>query len=187
MTIPHLPAAHAIGIPFFPSPTARKHGMKHGMTNPVRPRMILESRPPSNPTAHNVRSRPNQTSGLWVRVLYRGDSSGWVLTANKRGASLTPAEAGPAAAAKEFQAQEAAAAAAAAGAAASGAGDEDRPLTGAKAGSAAVSDDSGSGREVARARSAAAAAAAAAAPPVAAGSSGKGNAASVGQFLTSAG
>ncbi|CAM9795118.1 unnamed protein product, partial [Ectocarpus sp. 4 AP-2014] len=134
-----------------------------------------------------------QTSGLWVRVMYRGNSSGWVLTANKRGASLTPAEAGPAAAAKEFQAQEAAAAAAAAaataaaGAAANGAGDEDRPLTGAKAGSTAASDDSGSGAEVARARLAAAAAAAAAAPPVVAGSSGKGNAASVGQFLTSAG
>ncbi|CAB1120609.1 unnamed protein product [Ectocarpus sp. CCAP 1310/34] len=128
-----------------------------------------------------------QTSGLWVRVLYRGDSSGWVLTANKRGASLTPAETGSAAAAKEFQAQEAAAAAAAAaGATANGAGDEDRPLTGARAGSTAVSDDSGSGAEVARARSVAAAAAAEA-PPVAAGSSGKGNAASVGQFMTSAG
>ncbi|CAN0520040.1 unnamed protein product, partial [Ectocarpus sp. 12 AP-2014] len=65
---------------------------------------------------------------------------------------------------------------------------EDRPLTGAKAGATAVSDDSGSGAEVARARSAAAAAAAAAAPPLVAGSSGReGNAASVGQFLTSAG
>ncbi|CAN0326492.1 unnamed protein product, partial [Ectocarpus fasciculatus] len=85
-----------------------------------------------------------QTSGLWVRVLYRGDSAGWVLTANKRGASLTPAEAGPAAAAKEFQAQEAAAAATGGGGTANGAGDEDRPLTGAKAGSTAVSDGSGS-------------------------------------------
>lgn len=164
---------------------------KRGVTNHVRPRMIMEThlrfpprRPAKNATVQTF-ARPNQTSGLWVRVLYRGDSAGWVLTANKRGASLTPAESGPAAAAREFQAQEAAAVAGGGGETANGAGDEDRPLTGAKAGSTAVSDDSGSAAEVARARSEAAAAAAA--PPVAAGSPGKGNAASVGQFLTSAG
>lgn len=30
--------------------------------------------------------------GLWVRIAYHGSSDGWVLTANKRGAMLTPAE-----------------------------------------------------------------------------------------------
>ncbi|CAM9756604.1 unnamed protein product, partial [Laminaria digitata] len=76
-----------------------------------------------------------QSSGLWVRVFYRGKSEGWVLTANKRGPILSPAEAGPAAA-QEFQSQEAAAARAAAAAAAPPPDDdENRPLTGVKAGS----------------------------------------------------
>lgn len=33
-----------------------------------------------------------QMNGLWARVAYRGKSDGWVLTANKRGAMLTPEE-----------------------------------------------------------------------------------------------
>lgn len=76
-------------------------------------------------------------------MLYRGNSNAWVLTANKRGHILSPAEAGPAAAAQEFQAQEAEAAASAAAAAlraqgpadedgSTGGGDENRPLTGVK-------------------------------------------------------
>lgn len=57
-----------------------------------------------------------KTSELWVRVQYRGNDKGWVLTANKRGPILSPVEASPSAAAQEFQAQETAAAAAAAAA-----------------------------------------------------------------------
>ncbi|CAM9363606.1 unnamed protein product, partial [Sphacelaria rigidula] len=33
-----------------------------------------------------------EMNGLWARVAYRGKSDGWVLTANKRGAMLTPEE-----------------------------------------------------------------------------------------------
>lgn len=76
-----------------------------------------------------------QASGLWVRVCYRGKEDGWILTANKRGAILTPAGGNPADAARDFQDQEASYAAAAAAAAAADASppDEDeRPLTGAK-------------------------------------------------------
>lgn len=71
---------------------------------------------------------------MWVRVSYRGREDGWVLTANKRGAILLPAEGGAAAAALAFDAQEAAfAAAAASGAdAAAPQDDSDRSLTGAK-------------------------------------------------------
>ncbi|CAM9939967.1 unnamed protein product [Scytosiphon promiscuus] len=75
-----------------------------------------------------------ETSGLWVRVLYRGRRDGWVLTANKRGSMLSPAEAGPAAAAQEFQAQESAAASGADAANSAATAEEDRPLTGAKGG-----------------------------------------------------
>lgn len=70
---------------------------------------------------------------MWVRVSYRGRDDGWVLTANKRGPILLPAEGGDAAASREFDAQEAAFAAAAAAAAAAVPDDDDRPLTGAKA------------------------------------------------------
>lgn len=70
-----------------------------------------------------------------MRVSYRGREDGWVLTANKRGATFVPHD-NPAAAAKEFQAQKEAfaaeAAQATAAAAAVGGGDDDRPLTGAK-------------------------------------------------------
>lgn len=69
---------------------------------------------------------------MWVRVSYRGRDDGWVLTANKRGPMLLPAEGGPAAASREFDAQEAAFAAEAAAAAAAVPDDDDRPLTGAK-------------------------------------------------------
>lgn len=74
---------------------------------------------------------------MWVRVSYRGREDGWVLTANKRGPILLPAEGGPAAAAKAFDVQEAAFAAAAAAATsaddpAAPQDDGDRPLTGAK-------------------------------------------------------
>ncbi|CAN0326445.1 unnamed protein product, partial [Ectocarpus fasciculatus] len=48
-----------------------------------------------------------ETSDMWVRVSYRGREDGWVLTANKRGPILLPAEGGPAAASREFDAQEA--------------------------------------------------------------------------------
>ncbi|CAM9940035.1 unnamed protein product, partial [Scytosiphon promiscuus] len=54
-----------------------------------------------------------ETSDLWVRVSYRGREDGWALTANKRGPVLLPAEGGPAAASRAFDAQEAAFAAAA--------------------------------------------------------------------------
>eukprot|EP00903_Cladosiphon_okamuranus_P008211 g7904.t1 len=135
-----------------------------------------------------------EISGLWVRVLYRGNSGGWVLTANKRGPILSPAEESPSAAAQEFQSQESASAAAAAAEAAAGGGggDEDRPLTGAKVGSAAASVASGGAGAAGVAEglngggggsdgSSVTVAAAAA------GGSGKANAASAGQFLTSAG
>lgn len=79
-----------------------------------------------------------KTTDLWVRVSYRARDDGWVLTANKRGPTLVPAE-DLAAAGAEFDAQEAAFASAAAAASASeGVGDtptvdsSDRPLTGAK-------------------------------------------------------
>ncbi|CAM9773105.1 unnamed protein product, partial [Laminaria digitata] len=69
------------------------------------------------------------SSTPWVRVSYHGREGGWVLTANKRGPTLVPADDANSAA-EEFDAQEAAFAAAAA-APVSGDG-ADRPLTGAK-------------------------------------------------------
>ena len=73
--------------------------------------------------------RPPQTSASWVRVSCHGREDGWVLTANKRGPTLVPAE-DAVLAAEEFDAQEAAFAAAAA--APPSADGTDRPLTGAK-------------------------------------------------------
>lgn len=70
---------------------------------------------------------------MWVRVSYRGRENGWVLTANKRGPILLPAEGD---AAEAFDAQEASYAAATAGKPAATTlppdDDDDRPLTGAK-------------------------------------------------------
>lgn len=72
-----------------------------------------------------------------MRVSYRGREDGWILTSNKRGPTLAPAE-DPTASAEKFDAQEAefAQAAAAAEASKHAPTSEDRPLTGAKRGAA---------------------------------------------------
>lgn len=134
---------------------------------------------PSYLTFPNNQTEP-KTSELWVRVQYRGISNGWVLTANKRGPILLPAEGSPATAAKEFQNQEAAAAAAAAAAlkAAEPVEDEDSP----------ADSKGGKGRDQNRALTAAnGAKGGAPAPAPAAGGGGKAAGVSAGQFMTSAG
>lgn len=69
-----------------------------------------------------------------MRVSYRGREDGWVLSANKRGPTLSPTEGNDASSAAEFEAQEAAFAEAAAVAAAATEAQnvDERPLTGAK-------------------------------------------------------
>lgn len=95
--------------------------------------LFLVSYPPAPYLTFYLHQTTQQTSGQWVRVSYHGREDGWILTANKRGPMLAPAEGGPAAGAAAHAAQEAnfAEQAAAAAAAAEPSGD-DRPLTGAK-------------------------------------------------------
>lgn len=97
------------------------------------------SLPFSTPFAPGIHLTQHKAKDKWVRVAYRGREDGWILTANKRGSILLPADptTNPAATFNTQEQDLAAAAAAAATASPESGADDDRPLTGAKPGAAA--------------------------------------------------